>query len=73
MPCRVSLMFFSGIIMCVGGLGALGYLAIGSELLYGSLGATSANILVGVASAIVLGYAAGIGTQMWLNASAFVA
>lgn len=48
-----SLMFFYGIIMCVGGLGAFGYLAIGSELLYGGLGPTSANILVGVASAIV--------------------
>jgi Na+/H+ antiporter NhaD/arsenite permease-like protein len=48
-----SLMFFYGIIMCVGGLGAFGYLAIGSELLYGGLGPTSANILVGVVSAIV--------------------
>jgi len=48
-----SLMFFYGIIMCVGGLGAFGYLAIGSELLYGDLGPTTANILVGFASAIV--------------------
>ncbi len=48
-----SLMFFYGIIMCVGGLGALGYLAVGSELIYGNLGPTIANILVGVASAIV--------------------
>jgi Na+/H+ antiporter NhaD/arsenite permease-like protein len=48
-----SLMFFYGIIMCVGGLGAFGYLAIGSELLYGGLGPTKANILVGIASAIV--------------------
>jgi len=48
-----SLMFFYGIIMCVGGLGAFGYLAIGSELIYGGLGPTTANILVGVASAIV--------------------
>jgi len=48
-----SLMFFYGIIMCVGGLGAFGYLAIGSELLYGGLGPTTANVLVGVASAIV--------------------
>ena len=46
-------MFFYGIIMCVGGLGAFGYLAIGSELLYGGLGPTTANILVGVASAVV--------------------
>ena len=48
-----SLMFFYGIIMCVGGLGAFGYLAIGSELVYGGLGPTTANILVGIASAIV--------------------
>jgi len=48
-----SLMFFYGIIMCVGGLGAFGYLAVGSEMLYGGLGPTTANILVGIASAIV--------------------
>ena len=48
-----SLMFFYGIIMCVGGLGAFGYLAVGSELIYGGLGPTTANILVGIASAIV--------------------
>ncbi len=48
-----SLMFFYGIIMCVGGLGAFGYLAAGSELVYGGLGPTMANILVGLASAIV--------------------
>jgi len=48
-----SLMFFYGIIMSVGGLGALGYLALGSDLLYGGLGPTTANILVGFASAIV--------------------
>ena len=48
-----SLMFFYGIIMCVGGLGAFGYLAVGSELIYGGLGPTAANILVGIASAIV--------------------
>ncbi|GMR15234.1 MAG: sodium:proton antiporter NhaD [Gammaproteobacteria bacterium] len=48
-----SLMFFYGIIMSVGGLGALGYLAIGSEFLYGGLGPTTANVLVGFASAIV--------------------
>ena len=48
-----SLLFFYGIIMCVGGLGAFGYLAVGSELLYGGLGPTTANILVGFASAIV--------------------
>jgi len=48
-----SLMFFYGIIMCVGGLGAFGYLAVGSELLYGRIGPTTANILVGITSAVV--------------------
>ena len=48
-----TLMFFYGIILCVGGLGTMGYLAAGSQLMYGDLGATGANILVGVISAIV--------------------
>ncbi|HEB59183.1 MAG TPA: sodium:proton antiporter [Gammaproteobacteria bacterium] len=48
-----TLMFFYGIILSVGGLGALGYLAVGSELMYQGLGATQANILVGFLSAIV--------------------
>jgi Na+/H+ antiporter NhaD/arsenite permease-like protein len=46
-------MFFYGIILCIGGLGALGYLTLGSTLMYGDLGPTVANILVGVLSAIV--------------------
>jgi Na+/H+ antiporter NhaD/arsenite permease-like protein len=48
-----TLMFFYGVILCVGGLGALGYLGLVSGLMYGDLGATNANILVGVLSAIV--------------------
>jgi Na+/H+ antiporter NhaD/arsenite permease-like protein len=48
-----TLMFFYGVILCVGGLGAFGYLAIGSEWLYTGLGPTVSNILVGVASALV--------------------
>ncbi len=48
-----TLMFFYGIILCVGGLGSLGYLALGSELMYIGMGATNANILVGVLSALV--------------------
>jgi Na+/H+ antiporter NhaD/arsenite permease-like protein len=48
-----TLMFFYGVIMCVGGLGAFGYLAVGSEWMYEGLGATTANIIVGFASAIV--------------------
>jgi NhaD family Na+/H+ antiporter len=48
-----TLMFFYGIILCVGGLGALGHLAVVSEFFYTDLGPTTANILVGVLSAIV--------------------
>lgn len=48
-----TLLFFYGIILCVGGLGQLGYLAMMSEYMYGDLGPTIANILVGVASALV--------------------
>lgn len=47
-----TLMFFYGVILCVGALGAFGFLdaaAIGS---YGTWGPTTANIVVGVASAI---------------------
>lgn len=48
-----TLMFFYGVVLCVGGLGALGYLAVLSQSLYGELGATWANILIGVASAVI--------------------
>jgi len=48
-----TLMFFYGIMLCVGGLGALGYLVTLSDVLYGGLGATTANILVGILSAVI--------------------
>jgi Na+/H+ antiporter NhaD/arsenite permease-like protein len=48
-----TLMFFYGVILCVGGLGTLGYLAVVSQHLYVGLGPTWANVLVGVLSAIV--------------------
>jgi len=48
-----TLMFFYGVILCVGGLGAFGYLAIGSEVLYHGMGPTFSNIMVGVASALI--------------------
>ncbi len=48
-----TLLFFYGIIMCVGALGTIGYLALGSSLMYGQLGPTAANILVGVFSAVI--------------------
>jgi Na+/H+ antiporter NhaD/arsenite permease-like protein len=48
-----TLLFFYGVMMCVGALGLLGYLTVTSHLLYGVLGATAANVLIGVASAIL--------------------
>ena len=48
-----TLLFFYGVILCVGGLSQFGYLAVVSELLYTDLGATMANSLVGVLSAII--------------------
>ena len=48
-----TLMFFYGVILCVGGLGTLGYLAVVSQFLFLDLGPTTANILIGVLSAIV--------------------
>ncbi len=48
-----TLFFFYGVIMAVGGLGFIGYLSMASEFVYGELGATTANILVGILSAIV--------------------
>ncbi len=48
-----TLMFFYGVVLCVGGLGALGYLALASQTMYLDLGATTANVLVGLLSAIV--------------------
>ena len=48
-----TLFFFYGVILCVGGLGLIGYLSMASELMYTDLGATTANVLVGVMSAIV--------------------
>jgi NhaD family Na+/H+ antiporter len=48
-----TLFFFYGVILAVGGLGFIGYLSVMSSYMYGELGATNANILVGVLSAIV--------------------
>jgi len=48
-----TLMFFYGVVLCVGGLATLGYMALLSEWMYSGLGATTANILVGFASALV--------------------
>jgi Na+/H+ antiporter NhaD/arsenite permease-like protein len=48
-----TLIFFYGVMLCVGALGTLGYLALLSTASYVSLGPTVANVLVGVASAII--------------------
>ena len=48
-----TLLFFYGVVMCVGGLGFMGYLSLVSEALYSNWSPTYANIAVGVLSAIV--------------------
>ena len=48
-----TLLFFFGVIMCVGALGYCGYLTLLSQNLYGDLGATTANVLIGLMSAIL--------------------
>ncbi len=48
-----TLLFFYGVVMCVGGLGFMGYLSLVSELLYTNWDPTYANIAVGLLSAIV--------------------
>jgi len=48
-----TLFFFYGVVMCVGGLGFIGYLAMISETLYTQWDPTWANSAVGVLSAVV--------------------
>ena len=48
-----TLLFFFGVIIAVSGLGMIGYLELVSKFMYTDLGATNANILVGILSAIV--------------------
>jgi len=48
-----TLLFFYGVVLCVGGLGFIGYLALASETMYVGWGATNANIVVGALSAVV--------------------
>jgi Na+/H+ antiporter NhaD/arsenite permease-like protein len=48
-----TLLFFYGIMLCVGGLAAVGYLHGMSTLLYSGLGPTAANVIIGLLSAIV--------------------
>ena len=48
-----TLFFFYGVVMCVGGLGFIGYLGMISQVIYGGWGATSTNIAIGIISAVV--------------------
>lgn len=48
-----TLLFFFGVIFSVGGLTFLGYLDVVSQLLYTDLGATTTNIMLGFASAVI--------------------
>jgi NhaD family Na+/H+ antiporter len=48
-----TLFFFYGVVMCVGGLGFIGYLGMISQVIYGEWGATNANIAIGLISAVV--------------------
>jgi Na+/H+ antiporter NhaD/arsenite permease-like protein len=48
-----TLLFFFGVVFAVGGLGYIGYLELLSGAMYEGLGATTANIMVGLISAIV--------------------
>ena len=48
-----TLLFFYGVVLCVGGLGLMGYLAMVSQAMYGHWDATYANVAVGVLSSII--------------------
>jgi NhaD family Na+/H+ antiporter len=48
-----TLLFFYGVVLCVGGLGFIGYLGVVSEIMYVQWGATLANTVIGLLSAVV--------------------
>jgi len=48
-----TLLFFYGVVLCVGGLGFIGYLELVSQMMYVDMGPTFANVMVGILSAIV--------------------
>ncbi|MFM2665728.1 Na(+)/H(+) antiporter NhaD [Vibrio mediterranei] len=48
-----TLLFFYGVVMCVGGLSLLGYLSVVSEIMYTQWDPVWANVMVGILSAIV--------------------
>ncbi len=48
-----TLLFFYGVVVCVGGLGFIGYLSLVSQIMYTGWGATEANIAVGLLSSVI--------------------
>lgn len=48
-----TLFFFFGVIFSVGGLGFIGYMTLASEFMYGDLGPTTTNVILGAASALI--------------------
>ena len=48
-----TLLFFYGVLLCVGGLAQLGFMQLASQHLYGDLGFTWGNVAMGVLSAVV--------------------
>lgn len=48
-----TLLYFYGVMACVGGLSFIGYLSLASGMLYTDLSPTLANILIGVVSAFI--------------------
>lgn len=48
-----TLLFFYGVVLCVGGLGFIGYLAMASDVMYEQWGPIPANVAIGLLSAVV--------------------
>ena len=48
-----TLLFFYGVLICVGGLATMGFMQAASDRLYGDLGFTGANVAMGALSAII--------------------
>lgn len=48
-----TLLFFYGVVLCVGGLGFMGYLSLVSEALYSHWDATYANVAIGLLSSVI--------------------
>lgn len=70
-----TLLFLYGIVLSVGGLGYLGYLALASDVMYSHWGATAANVTIGLTSSVfeniptmyaVLTMAPGMSQGQWL-------